>query len=73
MGVQYTICHWAINRTDLQNSLSTTLDIPLHNPRASLEAVPTNSGPIGKIDIFTEPFLLLVIPYSANVPADPNL
>ena len=30
MGVQYTICHWAINRTDPQNSLSTILDVPLH-------------------------------------------
>ena len=23
------ICHWAINRTDHQNLLSTTLDVPL--------------------------------------------
>jgi len=30
MGVRYTICHWAINRTDPQNSLSMTLDVPLH-------------------------------------------
>ena len=30
VGVQYTICHWAINRTDPQNLLSTTLDVPLH-------------------------------------------
>ena len=30
MGVQYMICHWAINRKDPQNSLSTTLDVPLH-------------------------------------------
>ena len=26
------ICHWAINITDPQNSLSTTLDVPLHGP-----------------------------------------
>ena len=26
------ICHWAINRTDPQNLLSTTLDVPLHHP-----------------------------------------
>ena len=32
MGVRYTICHWAINRTDPQNLLSTTLDVPLHHP-----------------------------------------
>ena len=30
VGVQYTICHWATNRTDPQNLLSTTLDVPLH-------------------------------------------
>jgi len=30
MGVRYMICHWAINRTDPQNSLSMTLDVPLH-------------------------------------------
>ena len=29
MGVQYIICHWAINRTDPQNLLSTILDVPL--------------------------------------------
>jgi len=29
IGVRYTICHQAINRTDPQNSLSTTLDVPL--------------------------------------------
>jgi len=29
MGVQYMICHWAINRTDPQNLLSTTLDVLL--------------------------------------------
>jgi len=32
MGMRYTICHWAINRSDPQNLLSVTLDIPLHNP-----------------------------------------
>ena len=26
------ICHWAINRTDPQNLLSTTLDVLLHIP-----------------------------------------
>jgi len=29
VGVRYTICHWAINRTDPQNLLSTTLDVSL--------------------------------------------
>ena len=29
VGVQYTICYWAINRTDPQNLLSTTIDVPL--------------------------------------------
>ena len=28
--MRYTICHWATNRTDPQNLLSTTLDVPLH-------------------------------------------
>ena len=27
--MQYTICYWATNRTDPQNLLSTTLDVPL--------------------------------------------
>jgi len=30
MGTQYTICRWAINRSDPQNLLSVTLDVPLH-------------------------------------------
>jgi len=30
VGVRYTICHWATNRTDPQNLLSTSLDVPLH-------------------------------------------
>jgi len=30
MGTRYTICHWAINRSDPQNLLSVTLDVPLH-------------------------------------------
>ena len=32
MGVQYMICHWAINRTDPQNLLSITLDVLLQLP-----------------------------------------
>ena len=28
MGMRYTICHWAINRSDPQNLLSVTLDVP---------------------------------------------
>jgi len=31
MEVRYMICHWFINRTDPQNSLTMTLDIPLHH------------------------------------------
>jgi len=31
MEVRYTICHWAINRTDPQNLLSITLDVPLQD------------------------------------------
>ena len=29
MGMRYTICRWAINRSDPQNLLSITLDVPL--------------------------------------------
>ena len=29
MGTRYTICRWAINRSDPQNLLSVTLDVPL--------------------------------------------
>ena len=29
MGTRYIICHWAINRSDPQNLLSVTLDVPL--------------------------------------------
>ena len=32
MGTRYTICRWAINRSDPQNLLSVTLDVPLHIP-----------------------------------------
>ena len=27
--IQYTVCHWATNRSDPQNLLSITLDVPL--------------------------------------------
>ena len=30
VGVRYMICYWATNRTDPQNLLSTTLDVPLY-------------------------------------------
>jgi len=39
MGVQYTICHWAINRIDPQNSLSTTLNVLLHELKYMLEVL----------------------------------
>jgi len=29
MGMRYTICRWAISRSDPQNLLSVTLDVPL--------------------------------------------
>ena len=32
MGTRYTICRWAINRSDPQNLLSVTLDVPLQSP-----------------------------------------
>ena len=33
MGTRYTICRWAINRSDPQNLLSVTLDVPLQVPQ----------------------------------------
>ena len=35
METRYTICRWAINRSDSQNLLSITLDVPLHQGRNS--------------------------------------
>jgi len=32
VGIQYTIYHWAINRSDPQNLLSITLDVLLQPP-----------------------------------------
>ena len=32
VGVQYMLCYQATNRTDPQNLLSTTLDVPLQFP-----------------------------------------
>jgi len=31
MGTRYMICRWAINRSDPQNLLSVTLDVPLQS------------------------------------------
>ena len=36
MGTQYTICRWAINRSDPQNLLSITLDVPLQLGKSPL-------------------------------------
>lgn len=49
-----------------------TFSLPPSNPHASLEEAP-NSVPSGGLDISTEPSPPSVIPYSANVPADPSL
>jgi len=35
MGIQYTICHQATNRSDPQNLLSITLDVPLQKGAVS--------------------------------------
>ena len=39
MGTRYTICRWAINRSDPQNLLSVTLDVPLHKQATSLASL----------------------------------
>jgi len=49
-----------------------TFSLSLSNPHASLEEAP-NSVPSGRLDIFMKLFPPSVIPYSANVPADPSL
>jgi len=36
------ICYWAINRTDPQNLLSTTLDVPLQLGLVTLSDCPNN-------------------------------
>ena len=35
VGVRYMICHWATNRTDSQNLLSMTLDVPLQETESN--------------------------------------
>jgi len=57
----------------INNARRYNFSLPPSNPHAPLEAAPTNLEPTGKIDISTEPFPPSVIPYNANVPADPNL
>jgi len=41
--MQYTICHWATNRSDPQNLLSITLDVPLQSDTS----VSTITGRLG--------------------------
>jgi len=40
MGTRYTICCWAINRSDPQNLLSVTLDVPLQLPHGMRQLHP---------------------------------
>jgi len=70
-------CNMDIEITDpslplAENIISFSFSLPASNPRVPLEEAP-NSSITGNIDISTEPSPPEVIPYSANVPADPSL
>jgi len=70
-------CNMDIEITDpslpsAENVTSFSFSLPASNPRVPLEEAP-NSAVTGNIDISTEPSPPEVIPYSANVPADPSL
>jgi len=70
-------CNMDIEITDpslpsAENVTSFSFSLPASNPRVPLEEVP-NSAVTSYIDISTEPSPPEVIPYSANVPADPSL
>ena len=56
----------------VKNATRFSFSLPASNPCVPLEEVP-NSINISNIDISTEPSPPKVIPYSANVPADPSL
>jgi len=70
-------CNMDIEITDLslllaENTTCFSFSLPASNPRVPLEKVP-NSAITSNIDISMEPSPPEVIPYSANVPADPSL
>jgi len=70
-------CNMDIEITDpsllsAENATCFSFSLPASNPRVSLEEVP-NSAISSNIDISMEPSPPEVIPYSANVPADPSL
>jgi len=70
-------CNMDIEITDpslpsAENTTCFPFSLPASNPRVSLEEAP-NSATSSNIDISTEPSPPKVIPYSANVPADPSL
>ena len=47
MGTRYTICRWAINRSDPQNLLSVTLDVPLQRTHARTRQLKTTVSVYG--------------------------
>ena len=55
-----------------ENTTCFSFSLPASNPRVSLEEAP-NSAISSNIDTSTKPFSPEVIPYSANVLADPSL
>jgi len=70
-------CNMDIEITDpslspVKNTTRFSFSLPVSNSCVLLEEAP-NSINISNIDISTEPSSPKVIPYSANVPADPSL
>jgi len=70
-------CNMDIETTDpsrpsAENVTSFSFSLPASNPRVPLEEA-LNSTTTSNIDISTQPSPPEVIPYSANVPADPSL
>jgi len=70
-------CNMDIEIMDLslpsaENATSFSFSLPASDPRVPLEEAP-NSAVTGYSDFSTEPSSSKVIPYNANVPADPSL
>ena len=72
MGVQYLICYWAINRTDPQNLLSITLDIPLQKLYGLPKCVVSDCGPQFVASFTKELYRLLGIRLSSSMAWHPQ-
>ena len=72
MGVRYLICYWAINRTDPQNLLSITLDIPLQKLYSLPKCVVSDCGPQFMASFTKELYRLLGIRLSSSMAWHPQ-